>query len=166
MLYCIDRMSYYRVHSVVDLSPQLQTLAEQGLSRTRKKELFNGLDLAIAARVVWMSAGPQYPEESWHYKVADASGLIHVVPRLQKSRFKLTDAEVATLTRRLEEMGNSTLSFSRFCALLREDVLAKRPEDISTRSPRMGKQQKRLSLAEVFLTEDEEEHLMREPSFR
>lgn len=158
MLYCIDRMSYYRVHSVVDVRPELQALAAQGLSRERKKELFRGLDMALQARMVWKAADPQFPDDSWHYRVVKAADLISVVPRLKGHALKLSDRELATVVGRLEEMGTATLSFSRFCALLRQDVIAKRPR---SERPSRGSMRnyKQISLAEIFLTEDEAEHL-------
>jgi hypothetical protein len=158
MLYFIDRTSYASIHSVVDLGPQLQTLASRGLSRTRKHELFLGLDMAITAREVWKAANPKFPAENWHYRVVKAADLIPLVPRLRNSVFELSDAELETLERRLGEMGNATLSFSRFCALLRQDVIAKRTR--SMRPSRESMRGRQPSLAEIFLTEEEVEHLM------
>ena len=158
MLYFIDRTSYYRVNSVADCGPELQALASKGLSRTRKKELFRGLDYAIDARRVWKAAGPTFPEDSWHYRTVKSSDLKPFIHRLKNSSLSLSDLEVSVLSQRLGDMGGTRLSFSRFCALLREDVIAKRPKDL--RPSRGSRKDRQPSLAEIFLTEDEAEHLM------
>jgi len=159
LLYAIDRTSYYSVHSAADLSPELQALAAQGLSRTRKEELFRGLDMAIAAREVWRAAEPKYPEEHWHYRVVSAHELIPLIPRLKASFLNLSDSEIKALSRRLGEMEGATLSFSRFCALIRQDAIAKRPRHLRpSRESRRGAGREP-SLAEIFLTEEEVERL-------
>jgi len=153
LLYFIDRASYYHVHSAADFSPELQALASQGLSKTRKEELFRGLDMAVAARRVWKAAQPKFPEDSWHYRVVKAEDLMPLITRLKHSCLELSDSEVSLLSDRLEEMGSATLSFSRFCALIRQDVIAERPRELRpSRESRRGRQP---SLAEIFLTEDE-----------
>lgn len=157
LLTVIDRSSYYHIHSAADLGPELQALAAKGLSKTRKKELFRGLDMALAARNVWKEGDPEYLENSWHYQVVKASDLIPLVSELKNSHMECTDREIATLQRRLEETGNAILSFSRFCALIREDVISKRPRD--KRPSRESRRDRQISLAEIFLTEDEVEHL-------
>lgn len=157
ILTALDRSSYYTTHSVADMGPELQALAAKGLSKTRKWELFSGLDMAMAARRIWKEANPKFPKGSWHYRVANASDLMPLIPKLKKSAIAFTDSEVRILQQRLEEMRNATLSFSRFCALIREDAIAKRPR--SMRPSRESRRDRQVSLAEIFLTEGEVEHL-------
>jgi len=157
ILTALDRSSYYKTHSVADMGPELQALAAKGLSKTRKWELFSGLDMAMAARRIWKETNPKFPKGSWHYHVAEASDLMPLIPKLKKSAIAFTDSEVRILQQRLEEMHNATLSFSRFCALIREDAIAKRPR--SMRPSRESRRDRQVSLAEIFLTECEVEHL-------
>ena len=150
-----DHKSYYRVNSVADVDVELQLLAARGMSKSRKNELFRGLDMAVAARNVFDAANPTFPKEHWHYDVAKAEDLKMLVPQLQNSYLRLSDSECMALSKMLEQMGCGTLSFSRFCIFIRR-AIAGRPNDFAKLRAR---QSRRPSLAEIFLTEDEVEHL-------
>jgi UDP:flavonoid glycosyltransferase YjiC (YdhE family) len=178
-LYFCDPASYYRVHSVAtaDVFAEVNALAAKGMTRSRKTELFLGLDMAITARRIWKQARPQYPEEHWHYKVAKAGDLKELVPCLQStfkdncstivdySNLKLSVDETLLLAQGLEEMGeDTTLSFSMFCVMLRQTIASRPtecpnvpPSEHDLRTTRI--QTRPPSLAEMFLTEDEDEQL-------
>jgi hypothetical protein len=178
-LYFCDPASYYRVHSVAtnEVFSEVNALAAKGMTRSRKKELFRGLDMAITARRLWKQARPRYPEEHWHFQVAKASDLRKLVPCLRStcndscsvttdySSLKLSAQEALLLAQGLDEMGEcTTLNFSVFCAMLRQ-AIASRPTECSNVTPTKQElltntSRTRIpSLAEIFLTEDEEKQL-------
>jgi UDP:flavonoid glycosyltransferase YjiC (YdhE family) len=151
----INRGSYYQVNSVADKNVELQLLAARGMSKSRKKELFRGLDMAVAARKMFDDADPTFPEDHWHYTVAKAKDLRALVAKNTDSYLKLSDSERAVLLQLLEEKGDESLSFSMFCVLIREATKDRESEYVSLRARRS----RRPSLAELFLTEEEVAHL-------
>jgi len=157
-LYFCDPGSYYRVHSVAEVDTELHERASKGLSKTRKKELFRGLDMAVSALRCFEAADPRFPKGLWHYRVAKAADLKPLVSSLQNSYIDLSETEVASLAQMLENMGDETLSFSKFCFLIREVIARRAPTD-SAHSPRDGMKERPASLAEIFLTEEEARHL-------
>lgn len=151
----IDRKSYYRVNSAADHDVELQIMATRGMSKSRKRELFRGLDMAVAARSAFDKANPTCPKEHWHYHVANAKDLKDQVPQLQDSYLKLSDSESEILLQLLEERGDEALSFSMFCVLIRAATQDRESDYVTMRK----NSRRRPSLAELFLTEDELEHL-------
>lgn len=157
-LYFCDPGSYYRVHSVAEVDTELHERAAKGLSKRRKKELFHGLDMAVSALRCFEAANPRFPQGLWHYRVAKAQDLKLLVPSLQNSYVNLSDTECSSLVQVLGDMGDETLSFSKFCFLLRE-VIAQRTPSERPRSPRDEMKERPPSLAEIFLTEEEAQRL-------
>ena len=173
-LYFCDPASYYRVHSVAsaDVFAEVHALAAKGMTRSRKNELFHGLDMAITALRIWKQARPRYPREHWHFQVVKAGDLRELVPCLQDSNndynrsmyypnFKLSTAEVLLLVQGLQEMGDeTTLSFSMFCSMLRQTLARRFTEELNTLSSELDSEvQRKPSMAEIFLTTYEVEQL-------
>jgi hypothetical protein len=171
-LYFCDPASYYRVHSraSADIFAEVRALAAKGVTRSRKKELFHGLDMAITARRIWKQARPRYPKEHWHYQVVKAGDLKKLVHCLQDSydesnrsvdypNLKLSAREVLLLAQGLEEMGEeTTLSFSMFCAMLRQALASPPTGESNTLSSEPDSRvrfKSQPSLAEIFLTDSE-----------
>jgi hypothetical protein len=128
------------------------------MSKSRKKELFRGLDMAVAARKMFDDADPTFPVGHWHYTVAKAKDLRALVPKdkdaVPKSKdsyLKLSDSERAVLIQLLEEKGDESLSFSMFCVLIREATKDRESDYVTLRASR----NRRPSLAELFLSEEE-----------
>ena len=158
-LYFCDPGSYYRVHSVADVDTELHALASKGVSKRRKKQLFHGLDIAVSALRCFEAADPRFPKDLWHYRVAKVQNLKPLIASLQNSYLKLSKPECASLQQMLEDVGEESLSFSKFCFLIRE-ILACRPGEVeSARSIREGMKERPASLAEIFLTKEEAERL-------
>ena len=93
----------------------------------KQNELLHGLELALAARNIFDKAHPYFPEEHWHFRVAKASKLKSVVRPSSRDYLKLSTEEVALLQDALEEMGDTSISFSKFCLVLYELVLVNCP---------------------------------------
>jgi len=143
----------------VALDTELHVLASKGLSKTRKKQLFRGLDMAISALHCFEAADPKYPKNVWHYRVAKATDLKRLVPSLQNSYLKLSKDESSSLVQMLGDMeDDETLSFSKFCVMLGEIIGSRQPPLNSMHSFYSAKD-RAPSLAEMFLTQEEAEHL-------
>lgn len=156
-LYWFDRSARYRVHSVARTSSQaeLDLVKAQRITPTRQKELLHGLELALAARTLFDSARPDFPEEHWHYRVARASKLKSVIKPSSSGYLKLSNEEVEALGEALEEASDSSISFSRFCLMLHEKVITNRPPIHETDEQFNQKQNRRPTLVEVFVTAEE-----------
>lgn len=156
----IDLASHYTVHSAGDVMPEVNALATKGLSKSRKKDLVHGLELAIAVRRVFNEANPRFPPDHWHYAVANAADLKALVSSgaFQHTKLSLSADEQLAVSRELERMGDATLSFSMFCVTVRCVIRLRSAERMSVQSRRQ-RQTRQPSLAELFLSDDEMERL-------
>jgi UDP:flavonoid glycosyltransferase YjiC (YdhE family) len=161
-LFFLDSTSYYRVHSKANVLPKVESMAEEGLSRSRKNELFHGLDMAVAARNLFDKAGPKFPPEHWHFQVVKAGVVKQFVPTLADSYLKFSPGETTLLERELDFLGEDTgLSFSRLCSMLHQ-IIASRSEETERRleqQERMRRNSRAPSMAELFLTEEDMERI-------
>ena len=160
-LFVLDFRNHYRVHPTADVLPKVQSMAAEGMTKSRKKELFHGLDMAMAIRHVFMKAGPEFPSEHWNYAVVKAWAVKQWIPTLEDSYLKLSSEETTLLVNELEELGeDTTLSFSRLCLMLRQITARREEESLRLRLKLEPRRASRApSVAELFLTEEEVEHV-------
>jgi len=154
-LYWMDRSARYRVHSVAHASSraELNVVVAQRISPTRQKELLHGLELALAARRIFDKARPDFQKEHWHYRVASARKLKSVIKATSSGYVDLSPKEVSILQQELEGAGDAPLSFSKFCLILHETVLAHRPPitDVQLAEQFGRRANQRPSILEVFM---------------
>jgi hypothetical protein len=109
-LYVFDRSVRYQVFSRLSIVEELQDYPRP--VGKRKAKIDEAVDIAKAASTVFESAGADFWEEHWHWRVAAAD-------RLKKSLLPglrmLTHTELNKVSRFLDMEGKHEISFSRFC---------------------------------------------------
>jgi hypothetical protein len=161
-LYFWDTSSLHHVHSKANVLVKVESMAQEGLRKSRKKELFRGLEMAVAARNLFDRASPKFPPEHWHFQVVAAGVVKQFVPTLEDSYLKFSPGETSLLEHELDLLGEGTaLSFSRLCSMLRQ-IITNRSEEterLQEKQIKMRSASRAPSMAELFLTDEEMEHL-------
>lgn len=80
-------------------------------SRERKIKLTQALSIAKAARRVFDSAHPSFPDDHFHWQVAPANLICKNLSKIKQ----LTDDQLTQVARMLHTEKTTEISFSRFC---------------------------------------------------
>ena len=132
-LFCLDRNSYYRVHS--EAWPGLEILTARGNARSKRtQEIKYGLDMTIAAAELFDKARPRHEENQHQHRVVLAKNLIRFLRPNPRSALRLSQGEVDAMKRVLKDADDEDekpfeLSFSMFCHLVHQ-VISTRPTDV------------------------------------
>jgi UDP-glucoronosyl and UDP-glucosyl transferase len=169
---CVDRILTGFANGLCDMSklhvcdpfqnshiPETDGILEQlnSLPRPtpgRVRQLHAYLDVAIAARGLFLRAEPDFPEEHWHYRIARVPKLLTIL-KTKVSTLTLTEDEEKLLLNSIEKMPQDVgISFSRFIFLIHLAAKA-RVERLAQKKELVRKQMhKRPSFGKVYLVSE------------
>lgn len=136
-LYFLDTSIRYKVYRPCTIVQELREVPRPNVARAGK--LIDALNIAKAARLVFDSAEPHFPQDHFHWQVAPANRICKNISRIKK----LKDDELAQVSRLLHTEGINEISFSRLCFYIGESV--KRRESEGRELP-----SKRLSMYDLY----------------
>merc|ERR1712032_1046073 len=135
-LYCIDYTVQANVYEPPSATIERSLELFATISEKRRSEIQTARSIAFGAMSVWMSCGPKFRGDEWHWREVRTSKLQTALLVSSKKTTKkngrtklgLTEDEFHILLDRLEkyeqqqQQRSSFISFSRFCLFLGEAV--------------------------------------------
>jgi len=121
----------------------------------RSRELLAFLDIAIAARAIFLYAGPDFPEDHGHYKIAKLHKLLE---SLRRNIFdlKLTEQEESLLFGYMGDFPpDAGISFSRFIFLIHQAYRERSVRRVQRKDFDRDEMTRPPSFAAVYLSDDQ-----------